>query len=246
MTLSTSPDETALSLKDQKKQIDIEVRRAELELKKLELVKSRAEADSAVLSAERTEYSLKEFRRAEVSRLATEIGDRVYSFDDEVTDATVSYFTDWLQNRVLRFPEKDLTVYINSPGGSVYAGFVAMDAIREAQAAGSDVTVKITGMAASMAGVIAQAANRRLIGKNSELMIHTAASFQFGSYTTFDIEDQTDFLKRLTRKSLEAYAARSGGKWTADDLFKKVHGGRKDWWLDAEEAVEQGFMDGTF
>lgn len=234
-----------LSLKDQKKQIDIEVRRAELELKKLELVKAAADARAAELSAERSEITIGEHRRQEEKRLSAEPNQRVFEFDAEVDDLNVSTFSDWLKDRTRRFPEQDLTVYLNSPGGSVYAGFVAMDAIREAEDAGSKVTVKVTGMAASMAGVIAQAATTRLIGKHSELMIHPVSNFQFGSFKSFQVADQAKFMERLTRKLFSAYASRSE-KWTEEKLFKKVDGERRDWWLQAEEAVEQGFMDGTF
>lgn len=240
----TTPNKEALKLERQ--QIDIEVRRAELELKKLELTRTAADAKKAELDAERTEFSIAEYRRSEKHRKATEANQTIYNFDEEIYDASVSLFTDWLQNRVLRFPGKDLTVYVNSPGGSVFAGFVAMDAIREAEDAGSKITVKVTGMAASMAGVIAQAASTRLIGKNSELMIHSVSNFQFGHYKSFEVADQSEFMKRLTRKCLEAYAARSGDKWTADQLFEKVDGIRRDWWLSAEEAVTEGFMDASF
>jgi ATP-dependent protease ClpP protease subunit len=233
-----------LSLKDRKKKLDIEVRAAELELKKLEIKKANAEALSAELAAERSEYTIGEYRRTEAARKANEERHRVFEFDTEVSDLEVANLSDWLRDRVRRFPEKELTLYINSPGGSIYSGFVAMDAIREAEAAGNPVTVKITGMAASMAGVIAQAASKRLIGKHSELMLHTVSNFQFGSFKTFDVQDQAKFMERLTKKCLEAYAARS--EWTVENLFEKVNNGRVDWWLTADEAVAEGFMDGTF
>lgn len=240
----SNPVPAGPSLKDQKKQIDIEVRRAELELKKLELRKATADATTAELAAELKEISLGEYRRNEAARKASEGQRYVFAFDDEVSNFTVEQLSDWLKNRTERFPGQELTVYVNSPGGSIYAGFVAMDAIREAISAGNPVTVKVTGMAASMAGVIAQAATTRLIGRHSELMLHSGSTFALGK--SFEIEDTSKHIERLTRKVLTAYAERSDGKWDVDRLFEKVHNGRKDWWLTADEAVENGFMDGTF
>jgi ATP-dependent protease ClpP protease subunit len=236
---------TKEQLKRERQQIDIEVRRAELELKKLELTQAKADAKKAELEAETKEFHVAEYRRTERRRKATEKNTLIYQFDEEIYDASVSIFTDWLQDRVLRFPGEELTVYLNSPGGSVFAGFVAMDAIREAEDAGNKVTVKVTGMAASMAGVIAQAASTRLIGKNSELMIHVVGSFNFGHYKSFEVHDQAEFMKRLTKKCLTAYADRSE-KWDADGLFAKLETERRDWWITADEAVTEGFMDGTF
>lgn len=236
---------TKAELKEAKQRIDLELKQAELELKKHELTKAAAEAEKASLEAEQKGFAVADYRRQERKRQATEPQELVYMFSEEVSEYSVGMFAEWLENRRLRFPGKPVTVYVNSPGGSVFAGFVAMDAIREAEESGTEVTVKVTGMAASMAGVIAQAASKRLIGKSSELMLHTVAAFQFGHYKTFEIDDQNEFAKRLTKKSLQAYADRSE-KWDVDALFKKVHEGRKDWWLSAEEAVEEGFMDGTF
>jgi ATP-dependent protease ClpP protease subunit len=234
---------TKEALKLERQSIDIEVRRAELELKRAELRKTTADALEAELQAEARGISLVTIRKEEERKKLLESQKLVYGFNAEINDGTVDNFVDWLEDRRLRFPGQELTVYLNSPGGSVFSGFVAQDAIREAVEGGNPVTVKVTGMAASMAGVIAQTATKRLIGKNSELMLHTTASFAIGK--SFEISDVDEFVRRLTRKCMASYAERSD-KWDTDALFEKVHGGRKDWWLSADEAVEEGFMDGTF
>lgn len=245
---------TKEELKLEKQSIDIEVRRvdlalkqAELSAKAAELAKATADAREAEAQARRMELLVLPMQREEERRELTKSQLLVYGFNADINDATVDNFVDWLEDRHLRFPSADLTVYLNSPGGSVFAGFVAMDAIREARTAGHKVTAKVTGMAASMAGVVAQAATERLIGVNSELMLHSVSNFQFGNFKTFDVQDQAKFMERLTRKLMEAYADRSE-KWSdkVDELFARVNGERRDWWLTATEAVEEGFMDGTF
>lgn len=236
---------TKETLKLERQRIDIEVRLAELELKRAELRKTTADAREAELMTESREIAVANLRKDEERKRLVEVQRLVYGFNAEINEGTVDNFVDWLEDRRLRFPGKDLTVYLNSPGGSVFAGFVAQDAIRETVEGGNPVIVKVTGMAASMAGVIAQAATTRLIGKNSELMIHTVSSFQFGSFKTFDVKDQAKFMERLTKKCLDSYAQRSE-KWSTEALFKKVDEERKDWWLSADEAVAEQFMDGTF
>lgn len=204
---------------------------AELDIKLAELTSGRVIADKV------------EFDHLE--ELAVRKRHREFTFSAPIDYETVDTFVDWIRNSVHMHPKQSLTVYMNSPGGSVYDGFVAMEAIREAEAAGNEVTVKINGMAASMAGIIAQAASRRLIGKHAWLMIHTVASFDFGFYKTFEISDKDEYLRRLTKQAVKAYADRTD-KWTVETLFEKVHGGRKDWWLTAEEALAEGFVDEIF
>lgn len=234
----TTDRPTKAGLKLLKQQVD-------LDLKKAELAKATAEAKKAQLDTEARELDIEGKRRLEEHRKAREDFDTTFRFDDEVHSGSVEIFVSWLRDIRQRKPDLPLTIYMDSPGGSVYDGFTMMDSIKEACDAGADITVKMTGMAASMAGIIAQSATRRLIGKHSWLMIHTITSASFGFHKSFEIADKDEYVRRLTKKALEAYSERSD-KWTSEELFEKVHVGRKDWWLDAEEAVAEGFADGLF
>lgn len=245
MTESTQVVTTKEDLKRQKAELGIELQRVELETKKAELLKAVAEAERSEAQAYHTKLNAEAAQREEENRKKTLPNRLNYDFNDEVDGVSVAMFSNWLHGTSLRNPNTDLTVYINSPGGSVYDGFVAMDAIREVEERGNPVTVKITGMAASMGGIIAQAASTRLIGKRSWLMIHPVATFSFGYVKTFEATDKAEYSKKLTTQCLEAYAERTD-KWTAAALFEKLTTDRKDWWLTAEEALAEGFVDAIF
>jgi len=224
----------------------LKAKKRELELVKLTLEVREAKATAA--KAEHEEFDLRLEResseRREKRRVARESLDAAYDFGAVITDATVDIFNGWLRERVLVAPRQPVTVTLYSPGGSVFAGFAMMDAMREAQEAGTEITMKITGYGASMAGIILQAATTRLIGKDSYLMLHEVSTGMFGGFKLSELADEKDFLDRLSRQSMEWFAKRSNGKWTTDDLIKKIR--KLDWWLSADEALEAGFVDGVY
>lgn len=236
--------DTKADLKARKK--ELELRQQELEIQKLEHELREAEAD-AEYAKDRTEihrYDLEAERRREKRRKARDLVESHYDFEGVVNDGSVKHFSDWLLERRLVAPGKPVTLNIYSPGGSVFAGFVMMDAMREAREDGVEITAKISGMGASMAGIVAQAATTRLIGKDSWLMLHEIGTGMFGGFKLSDLADEQEFLRRLSRQCDKWYADRSGGKWTVEAIEKKVK--KFDWWLSADEAVEAGFMDSTF
>lgn len=232
------------ALKSRKK--ELELRQQELEIQKLEheLREAAADAERSELQTENWRYDVGAERRREERRLKSLDSERVYRFHGSVDDMSVGHFTLWLEERLRLDAGKPVTVTMYSGGGSVFAGFVMMDAMREASAAGIKITMKVTGYGASMAGIIAQAADVRLIGKDSYLMLHEISSGMFGGYKLSELADEKEFCERLSRQCDKWYADRSGGKWTVEAIEKKVK--KYDWWLSAEEALEAGFVDGVF
>lgn len=231
-------------LRLRKKELEMVEQELAIEVKRHELVKAKAEAEQAELKSETLRYETEAERRREKRLTAQRSVDHEYDYHAPINDTTVGDFTNWLYTRRLVAPGKPVTVNIYSPGGSVFAGFVMMDSIREAQEAGTSVTVKVSGMAASMAGIIAQAAEKRLIGRDSYLMLHEISTGMFGGYKLSELADEKDFCLKLSRQCDKWYADRSGGKWTVEAIEAKVK--KYDWWVSSEEALECGFVDGIY
>lgn len=227
-------------------EVDTKARRRELELTILteKARQVKALADQAELNAEDRRYDVEAERRREERRKVREMVESHFDFTTAVTDSSVDQFSLWLLERRLLKPGEPVTLNIYSPGGSVFAGFVMMDAMREARDAGVEITAKVSGYAASMGGIILQAATTRLIGKESYLMLHEVSQGMFGGFKLSELADEKDLTERLTKQSMKWYADRSGGKYSVDQLLAKVK--KFDWWVNAEEALEAGFVDGVF
>lgn len=132
---------------------------------------------------------------------------------------------------------KPFTIELSSPGGNVVAGFALIDYIREIRQRGFEVNTVGLGLVASMAAVVLQAGEKRILGKNSYLMIHELQSEFEGSLAEF--QDQSKVLSRLNDRNYEILAERSNlSVATIRRRAKKM-----DWWLDAEEALKSGFVD---
>ena len=92
-------------------------------------------------------------------------------------------------------------------------------------------------MAASMAGILLQSGNKRVIGQNAYILIHEVSDVAAG--TTSEIEDELKLTKRLQKRLVGILAERS--TMSEQQIEKKWK--KNDWWLDANEAVELGFAD---
>lgn len=125
----------------------------------------------------------------------------------------------------------------NSPGGSIFDGLNMFGVIREAANAGFCITTRISGLAASMAGVLVQAGDHRQMRQGSYLHIHEASGWTAGK--TFEIRDTATLMKRLTEQIAKIYAERS--TLTAEAIFERMD--RKEWYLDAQEALDFKFID---
>ncbi|MGE7196896.1 head maturation protease, ClpP-related [Brevundimonas naejangsanensis] len=124
-------------------------------------------------------------------------------------------------------------VQINSPGGDMFEGIAIYNVLREHP---HDVTVKVMGMAASAASIIAMAGDTVEIGAASFLMIHNCWVLAMGN--RHDMRETAEFLEPFDAAMVDVYAARSGLK--SEDIAK---------WMDAEtfmsgsQAIERGFAD---
>lgn len=139
----------------------------------------------------------------------------------------------WTRKR----PGCDITIIFNSPGGGVFEGLALYDFIRDLRSRGHKVITKSVGMAASMGGILLQAGDERVMGPNAYMLIHEVSSGAIGK--TSELEDALEFTTRLQEKLLNILAERS--TMTVAQIKRKWK--KKDWWLDAQEALELGFID---
>lgn len=125
------------------------------------------------------------------------------------------------------------TLLLNSNGGDVFQGWAIFNTLK---ASGLDITVKVMGIAASMASVIAMAGKRIEMPANSMMMVHNASSGLFGDAE--DLRAVADVLDKIDASIVAAYALRTGK--TEDEVRALM---AADSFLTADEAVELGFAD---
>ena len=132
-------------------------------------------------------------------------------------------------------PGKDISIYINSPGGSVSAGLGIYDTM---QYIASDVSTICTGMAASMAAVllVAGAKNKRFALKHSRIMIHQPMGGVQGQAS--DIEITAREIMKLKNDLYSIISEHSGQPF--DKILKDSD---RDYWMTSQEAVEYGMID---
>ena len=143
--------------------------------------------------------------------------------------------------------DADITVYINSPGGSVTAGLAIYDTMQYIK---PDVVTVVMGQAASMGSFLAQAGapGKRFVLPESRTMIHRVSSGTRGTggsvhVQELEMEDNIRHLqesKRLNQRLTELYVKHNTANKTYDELFETM---KFDTFLSAQEAVENGFAD---
>jgi ATP-dependent Clp protease protease subunit len=146
-------------------------------------------------------------------------------FDDDVTPA--------LFKSDLESGKGPITVWINSPGGDVWA---AAQIYNMLLSYGKKVTVKIDGLAASAASVIAMAGDEVLVSPVSMLMIHNPATAAMGDKS--DLEQAISMLDSVKDSILNAYVKKTG--LSKNKLSKLMD---DETWMDANKAVDLGFAD---
>ena len=128
---------------------------------------------------------------------------------------------------------KDITVFINSPGGSVFDGLAIYNALRQHPA---NVEVTIMGVAASAASIIAMAGDTVVMPENAFMMIHNPLNMAYGNAD--DLREMADVLDKIGASLVGIYAKRTG---LPEDEIKALLDAET--WLNAEEAVLKGFAD---
>jgi ATP-dependent Clp protease protease subunit len=128
---------------------------------------------------------------------------------------------------------EDIEVEINSGGGSVFAGSEIYTALKSYS---GNVTVKIVGLAASAASVIAMAGNKVMMSPTAQIMIHNVSSRASGDYR--DMEHTAEVLRNANDTIANAYRIKTGK--TQEKLLALMD---HETWMTAEKAKELGFID---
>ena len=161
--------------------------------------------------------------------------DRIIFLGTDVNDYTANVIQAQLLFLDQADPGKDVSIYINSPGGSVYAGLGIYDTM---QYISSDVSTICTGMAASMAAVllVAGAEGKRFALKHSRVMIHQPMGGAQGQAS--DIEITAREIQKLKKELYTIITDHSGVAY--DKVAKDSD---RDYWMTAAEAKEYGMID---
>lgn len=161
--------------------------------------------------------------------------DRIIFLGDEVNDVTASLIVAQMLFLEADDPDKDIHLYINSPGGSITAGMAIYDTMNYIK---PDVSTICIGMAASMGAFLltAGAKGKRFVLPNSEVMIHQPLGGTRGQAT--DIKIHADRIIRLKAKLNRIMSETTG---QPIEVIEKDT--ERDNFLDAVEAVEYGLVD---
>jgi ATP-dependent Clp protease protease subunit len=173
--------------------------------------------------------------------------DRIVMLNGPVEDNMANLIAAQLLFLESENPDKDINMYINSPGGSVTAGLAIYDTMQYIKC---DVRTIVMGQAASMGSFLAQAGakGKRIVLPESRTMIHRVSSGTRGTggsvhVQELEMEDNIRHLqesKRLNQRLTELYVKHNSAGKTYDELFETM---KFDTFLSAQEAVDNGFAD---
>ena len=163
------------------------------------------------------------------------LNDRIVMLSEEVNDTTASLIVAQLLYLEGQDPEKDISFYINSPGGSVTDGMAIYDTMQYIKC---DVSTICIGMAASMGAFLLSAGTKgkRMALPNAEIMIHQPSAGTQGQITDMAIHlKRLEFIKSRMNRILADNTGKPLEVVTADC--------ERDNFMSAEEAVEYGLID---
>ena len=163
------------------------------------------------------------------------LNDRIIFLGQPIGDQIANLIVAQLLHLESEDPEKDISIYINSPGGSIYAGMAIYDTMQFIK---PDVQTICVGIAMSMGALLLAggAEGKRMSLPNSKILIHQVSSGFQGQAT--DIEIHANEIID-TRGRLDRILA----KHTGQDLEKITHDTERDYFMSAEEAQEYGIVD---
>ena len=163
------------------------------------------------------------------------LNDRIVFLGEPVTRDSANLVIAQLLHLERQDPDKDISLYIDSPGGDVYAGLGILDTMNFIK---PDVSTICVGMAASMGAVLlaAGAKGKRLALPNSMVMIHQPSSGVQGQQTDIQIiADETKWIRQRINELLSDYTGQSIEKVNVDT--------ERDNYLRAQEACDYGLVD---
>lgn len=165
------------------------------------------------------------------------LADRVIFLGEDVNDTTASLITAQLLFLEGQDPDKDISLYINSPGGSVTAGFAIFDTMNYIKC---DVSTICVGLAASFGAFLLAAGTKgkRFALPNAEIMIHQPAVSGGIQGPASDIKIMSDYMQKNKRR-LNGLLAKNTGR-TIEEIERDTD---RDHFMTAEEAKAYGLID---
>lgn len=163
------------------------------------------------------------------------LNERIIFLGEDVNEATANVVVAQLLHLAYADPKKDIKLYINSPGGTVYDGLAIYDTI---QFISPDVQTIGIGLQASMGAFLLSSGTKgkRFALPNSRIMIHQPSSGTQGKVTDQEISLRESI---LLKKQLNEMLAKNTGQ----KLAKIEKDMERDFWMSSEEAVEYGLID---
>lgn len=154
----------------------------------------------------------------------------------QVDDVSARHVIDRLMYLELQDPGKEITLYINSPGGYVTSGMAMYDVMKSIT---SPISTVCMGLAASMGSILLSAGTkgRRFMFRHGKVMIHQPSGGAQGSSTDIEIQMR----EILKTKEIGARILAENCGQTLDRILKDFE---RDYWMDASESVEYGIVDG--
>lgn len=163
--------------------------------------------------------------------------DRIIMLDNEVSEHSSSLIVAQLLFLESEDPDKDISFYINSPGGSVTAGMAIYDTMQFIK---PDVQTIVMGQACSMGSLLAQAGakGKRKMLPNARHMIHQPSGGARGQAT--DIQIQAQEILKMKKYLTEIYVKHNTASKTFEDLSRDME---RDFFMSAQEALAYGLVD---
>ncbi len=171
--------------------------------------------------------------RADASSNSIELYDFICSSEDEAAwygGVSMQGFA-----RALKSMSGTVHLRINSPGGDVFAGVAMAQYMREYD---GDIVAHVDGYAASIASIIAIAADKVIMAPGAMMMIHKAWSWGVGN--SDDFLATAGLLEKIDGQLAEQYAARAAGKTSLDDFAAMM---AAETWFTGQEAIDAGLCD---
>jgi ATP-dependent protease ClpP protease subunit len=209
-----------------------------------EITRNLAEADKfaaetrvARLHFQREKLSLKQLTDGRAFMLAADIENRIYRFDAEFDQESCHECYQYLSRWARMDITKPVEIMITSGGGDAWHGMALFDQILALRAQGLHVTITVRGTAASMAAILLQAADERIMGPSSFLLVHKASIVIGG--TLDQIADTKVWLDITQSRVTDIFVERTG------KTRRQVNGWfeRKDSSFSPEAALEAGLID---
>ena len=226
-----------------RQELEIFARKADLECLILEANAREANNRLAVSAID-----LAGKQRIEDEELARNKHNFIYYFTGSVGESSVRNCTDELTRWSRISPGHPIEIIFSSPGGSVVDGMVLFDFIQDLRRKGHKVTTSTLGMAASMAGILLQAGDVRVMHREAWVLIHEISFGAAGKVG--EIEDTVAWVKRIQERVLSIFADRckvARERGTASKPLTKAeikkHWTRQDWWLSSDDCLMYGLVD---